>query len=542
MTTQPLVRTMLDSPYSILQPVVSQPRELFYHVLDAPTKRDLMDAVLEAGDGWMAIDFETNGRPLWDGCSAVGVGISTKLHTYYFARNEIWPDVLSWLVSRGDLLAHNVQYDAAVLKLECDKYGINCPTRTAETLFVACTFGLYMQLASEGFAGQKWGLKRAQVDVLGWPSVGDVELIEWLRDNNVLDEGGNPDKSRMYLAPPAILGKYCCMDADSCYQLFDKVLEPASRPFPELVEYHSRYFLGQVDTLIDAHIHGIRLDVAKLESHAAELANRIESCKLEFLSHPNVERLVRRWREKRADEVRAKPPKEFTKKGEKSQSWIKWEAKVASILDGTHNKIRFNMGSAPQLRWLFYTCKLVDAEYIAPPELRPDGSRKPGQCRVAGVDMPTTDAGLIPMSKSIFPLLGDAGKILSIYKKLTKELEYVVSYIAMSRDGRLHPSFRSPGTVTGRVAGNNPNLSQVPKKVEVLECFLPDDSSMCIINSDVTSLENVVLAEMSRDPALLNLYGPDSGKRNIPIEVLKKELEAAGVSYQCRGSEITING
>lgn len=500
-----LVKTMLDSPFNVVCPVVSQPRELFYHIHEAPTKRDLLEAATNAGEGWISIDFETNGKPLHAGVSAVGVGISTQLHTHYFNRNSLWPEVLAWIVSRGDLLAHNAQYDAAVLKIECAAAGVGCPDRVAETLFVADTFGLYMQLACEGFGGQKWGLKKAQVDVLGWPASNDEELVAWLRANNVLDEHGNPDKSRMCEAPVTLLGTYCCADADSCWQLFTKVLEPASRPFPELVEYHSRYFLGQVDTLIEAHLHGIKLDIAGLEAHATSLGRAIEDAKAAFLADDTVLRLVQKWREAKAEPIRAKPPTQFTKKGAVSKSWLTWEAKIESILAGTHNKIKFNMASTAQLRWLFYGNRLVPTEYIAPPV---DG--KPGQCRVNGVDMPTTKAGQLPMAKAIFPLLGPIGKILSDYKKLTKELEYVVSYIALSRDGRLHPSFRSPGTVTGRVAGNTPNLSQVPKKKEVLECFLPDDDSMCIINADVTSLENVVLAEMSRDPALLELYGPGS--------------------------------
>ena len=506
-----LVKTMLDSPYNIVTPIVAQPREVFYHVHEEILLLDIVELSLHAGESeWIAIDFETNGKPLWDGCRAVGVGISTRLHTHYFPADANWPKLLGWIIAQGNLLAHNVQFDAAVLKLECDRAGVTCPTRVAETLFIACTFGLYMQLACEGFGGQKWGLKRAQVDVLGWPHVGDVDLIQWLRDNAILDEGGNPDKSRMCLAPTAILGKYCCMDADSCYQLFTKVLEPASRPFPELVEYHSRYFLGQVDTLIEAHIHGIRLDVPRLEAHAGTLGRSIEDARSAFLMDPIVDGLVQRWRAAKVEPIRAKPPTQFTQKGKVSQSWTKWEAKIATILDGTHRKIQFNMNSGSQLRWLFYTNKLVPTEYIAPPEKRPDGSFKPGSCRINGVDMPTTNSGKLPMAKAIFPLLGPVGKILSDYKKLTKELEYVSSYIAMSKDGRLHPSFRSPGTITGRVAGNTPNLSQVPKKEAVLECFLPDDDTMCIINADVTALENVVLAEMSRDPALLKLYGPGS--------------------------------
>lgn len=73
---------------------------------------------------------------------------------------------------------------------------------------------------------------------------------------------------------------------------------------------------------------------------------------------------------------------------------------------------------------------------------------------------------------------------------------------------RIHPQFRIFGTLTGRLAGTGKfSIHQQPKSEGYLSSWEARKGKKWI-GIDFKSIEDVVLAEMSRDPALLKLYGP----------------------------------
>ncbi len=74
---------------------------------------------------------------------------------------------------------------------------------------------------------------------------------------------------------------------------------------------------------------------------------------------------------------------------------------------------------------------------------------------------------------------------------------------------RIHPGWKVPGTKTGRLGGKDPNWQAIPKSLEFLDPFVADEGCEWI-EMDWSALEPHVLAELSRDDGLLDLYGPNA--------------------------------
>jgi DNA polymerase I len=79
-----------------------------------------------------------------------------------------------------------------------------------------------------------------------------------------------------------------------------------------------------------------------------------------------------------------------------------------------------------------------------------------------------------------------------------------------SRDSFIvHPHFNPCGTRTGRLSCSNPNLLQIPRRTEngklVRRMFIPREG-MLLGDCDFGQIEPRVLAHLSKDPALCNLF------------------------------------
>lgn len=556
-TVQPHLR-----PFSLLTPGYHLPRVgPGFHQFNPPPMK-LWDEIRSSGV--VALDWETNGLPLYSSdFRAVGLGLSWDTGSAYWNLQQ-WDnweeEVLDCLLSaaNGRLIAHNVYYDGGVIRRI---YGSGAS-------WLACTYGLYMQLATESFHGQRWGLKAAQEDLLGWTETNEADLDNWLIDaghtkNTSKDwkagyylrevEGKEgmeerwlkPDKAQMWRAPPDVLGKYCILDAEACYLLYTRILLPVLRQFPDLEEYHREDFLCLVGILIDQHQTGIRIDLPALENHRNSLEVAILSSVSEFRSRPEVADTIHGWEEeKKAGLLVAEPekflhrkigkePPRLKKNGEESKSWRKWRDRKDSLPEISKNwekwcdkclavsagdlpEYRFNLNSDQQLRWLLFDQL----------KFQPEESLR-------------TETGLPSLNEDALGLLGPLGKILIRRNLLQKEHEYVESYISLttSPSSTIHPSYRAPGTVTGRLAGKDPNIQQIPKSRGTLQCFVPRPG-MVWVDCDVNALEQVVLAELSGDPSLMRLYGPGAKANDVYLFVgaqlpgsLGRDIARAGYDY-----------
>jgi len=464
----------------------------------------------------VAVDFETRGNDYSlpaDETYIVGVGLAWETGSCYLSMSDIsdteFHQLTHLLTTHRGLLAHNVYFDGGWIRRDL---GVH-------SQWLACTYGLYMQCASEGWEGQRWGLKEAMVDVLMWQDTNETELDNWLVENGYCKQNKSPEKGEMWRAPPNILGRYCVLDAEATYLLYTKHLLPIVKRFPKLGEYHRDDFLPHVLVHIDQKLHGIMTDRQHWQLYANELATAIAGSETAFRQHDKVAPFISEWESQKLNEFLAteparykkvkerKEPPRLTTKGEVSKNWVKWkqlselapeESKVwqnwkereARIRDGEVAGYRFNLQSGDHLRWLMYE-KLKNKVLLQ------------------------TDSGLPAVSEDALQAMGDVGQILIGRALKVKELSYVSDYIEKTATkDTIHPSFKMPGTVTGRLAGKSPNLQQVPKTRGALSGFV-SRPGYSFVDCDVNALEMVVTAELSQDRNLLSLYGPGAKKNDI---------------------------
>jgi len=76
-------------------------------------------------------------------------------------------------------------------------------------------------------------------------------------------------------------------------------------------------------------------------------------------------------------------------------------------------------------------------------------------------------------------------------------------------DGRLHTTYNQTGAATGRISSSNPNLQNIPIRTElgreIRAAFVPREGWTMIV-ADYSQIELRLLAQMSRDPVLLDAF------------------------------------
>ncbi|WP_156286656.1 DNA polymerase [Oceanivirga salmonicida] len=97
------------------------------------------------------------------------------------------------------------------------------------------------------------------------------------------------------------------------------------------------------------------------------------------------------------------------------------------------------------------------------------------------------------------------------YKKLVSTYIESIPKFA-DKNLRVHSVFNGTGTVTGRLSSLNPNLQNIPARNEngnkIRACFIAKKGYK-LVSFDYSQIELRVLAELSKDPALLEAYNND---------------------------------
>jgi DNA polymerase I-like protein with 3'-5' exonuclease and polymerase domains len=103
--------------------------------------------------------------------------------------------------------------------------------------------------------------------------------------------------------------------------------------------------------------------------------------------------------------------------------------------------------------------------------------------------------------------MGDVGKILIERADRIKALSFVDGYVELIQNRpTMHPSYRTPGTITGRLSSSGPNQQQQPKTVKMMSPFIARPGHI-LIDADFASLEPTVTTEFSQDPNMEVIYG-----------------------------------
>ncbi len=84
---------------------------------------------------------------------------------------------------------------------------------------------------------------------------------------------------------------------------------------------------------------------------------------------------------------------------------------------------------------------------------------------------------------------------------------YFLNFLDKNIDGIVHPSVKTLGARTGRMSITDPALQTLPSgDATVRRAFVPKDDDWVILSSDLDQVEFRLTANMSEDPALINLF------------------------------------
>lgn len=137
-------------------------------------------------------------------------------------------------------------------------------------------------------------------------------------------------------------------------------------------------------------------------------------------------------------------------------------------------------------------------------------------------------------------------KILS-YRQLVKlKSTYIDGLISsIFKDGKIHSSFNQTVTATGRISSTEPNMQNIPIKMEqgrrIRKAFIPDDENYVILSADYSQIELRVLAHISRDENLLEAFNNNLDiHRRTAAQVFKVPMEEVTSLLRSRAKAINF--
>lgn len=105
------------------------------------------------------------------------------------------------------------------------------------------------------------------------------------------------------------------------------------------------------------------------------------------------------------------------------------------------------------------------------------------------------------------PLVADVLEYRQLAKLKSTYADGLAAFVA--DDGRIHSTFHQTITATGRLSSADPNLQNIPVRVElgrqIRKVFVPEDGCV-FIDADYSQIELRVLASMSGDEKLIEAY------------------------------------
>lgn len=129
----------------------------------------------------------------------------------------------------------------------------------------------------------------------------------------------------------------------------------------------------------------------------------------------------------------------------------------------------------------------------------------------------STDAEVLGELAESYPIVESVLE----YRKLAKlKGTYVDGLLPLcEKDGKLHSTFRQTGTVTGRLSSSEPNLQNIPVRMEegrkLRKMFTGEDDAHVLVDADYSQIELRVLAHLSGDEAMTDAFlrGTDIHRR-----------------------------
>ena len=149
----------------------------------------------------------------------------------------------------------------------------------------------------------------------------------------------------------------------------------------------------------------------------------------------------------------------------------------------------------------------------------------------------STNAEVLEKLKDKHPIIDKIGEYRQIVKLNSTYVEGLTALINPI-DGRIHSTFNQTITTTGRISSTEPNLQNIPVRMEIgrrLRAVFVSDDEKRLVDADYSQVELRVLAHMSGDQNMIDAFkhGEDIHRKtasqvfNVPVEEVTSELRSA---------------
>lgn len=162
----------------------------------------------------------------------------------------------------------------------------------------------------------------------------------------------------------------------------------------------------------------------------------------------------------------------------------KWASKAELVDTKGSNKGKINWGSPKQLGDLLFRVLKIKP--------KPEWKTKTGYSTAESV-----------LNQIDHPMVADLIKFRGHKQQLSFFIEGWKPYL--DPEGRLHPSFKLHGTVTGRLSCENPNLQQVPRDSRI-RSLITAPPGWVLIEMDLSQIELRIAAELADEHNLLRVF------------------------------------
>lgn len=423
------------------------------------TNEEDFEEVSKDWEGPVACDTETFGKRPEEG-RLLGIsfsgnrGISIYIPFWehqedgswtFRAQNSLVSRLKTWF-RNASLIGHNFTYDKKWLASKGFKTHWAVDTR------------IMWHLASAPSGPRPYGLKNAQVELLGWSNRGDEEL-----KLHVEAKGGSLSKGDHYLADTEILAKYACLDTHATYEIYRKLkgwFEAHSywgllrdiMAYNELLEENTTRGIGvDLEGLQKAHNRLIQAKEAAMKRLAKDLKEPLESLQKDWL--------------------------------DRKLATYKREYNRIRLLNHPEEHPKFNWNSDKHKRELFYDKLGNEVVYTT----------DSGQ--------PSTNADSVKQMKGEW-----VESYLKYEKANTLSTNFSGPYIGSIVSGRIHPGFNICGTVSYRLSGFKPYFLNAPFDEKHIMKHFKCSPGFVGLHADLAAIEPTMTAHFSDDPALLKVF------------------------------------
>lgn len=508
-----LIKKDLETLYELLKDGgMKEVSEINYKKLE--TAEDAIDELdrMEQEAEWICFDLETTGlNPFLEDSKIVCISITDKTHAGYVIpllhhESPIKGKDLVRVIKRLKTflenpkikkIAHNGKFDIKWLDASLD-------IKVANFCFDTMLAHYLCESEEQGTQGLK-GLAWEFTDMGGYDNA-----LDEFKQTLPADVRNNYD----YI-PWSILSDYAVADVDCSLRLWE-IFYPKIQKNEKWALLMSDFLMPASYALKKLEIDGIVMSDSTIEEFSQVYPAERERIQKQLESYPEVLEIER-------DRMEKFQIREEIKKIKKADRTEEQQKLFEEYGKSKYKNPKFSWSSTTQLKELLFE-KLQLTTSV----------------RTDKGELSTNEESLIEMSEQ-----HELPKLMMELRKIETLNNMFIKKLPTMRDSHnlLHPTYNLAGTVTGRLASENPNFQQMPRKAEnpLLFQYLHEPKSLFVsrfgkdgvmLNADYSQLELRIAGVISHDKILENIYksGIDlhiataSKTFGVPIEEVTKDL------------------